>query len=828
MVLKRIAIIFLIILTAVLAGYSPNAAATAAADLPPSVFLNDTPGTLVVTKPNPINLPTFILGGQWADKPFELYAFSGDGTTAGVYLGSDGTWRPYTGPEQIKPAIATDMAGYEGVNLPSFINLSWTALENTSQVADGEFQLTVCIDGNVDGTLKMADAECGNVNIIIKTPACILSLSGKTIQQTITQGGNALPMSITVSDSCNSTSFTASVVEGGGWISVPQSVNGSFDVSFNASSLQAQSQPYTATIQVTSAGGATDYITVSLTVNPTQACSTLTANPASVAFTGTITPNFNTVIVNNSPQEVTIKDCSGNTVANVTPSVDNGSKTWLSATPNVDGTLTVSANGSAGSGTHNGTITVSATGYTSLSVPVKITVTGGITCDSSIVSMFPSPVPFNDAAGGVSSQLVTVKDGCNNNKSFSSATASKNWMRVSPASGTGSFTVTVTMPATQDTGTITVTVDGKQYTVQVSAVPSGPACNLPASPSITDPGTTVASGAGYTVSWAAVAGATGYNICEATNSGFTGQTCSNTSATSANYNHTNSLCGAVTYYYKVRAVNSCGSGSYSTATADMQVPGTGVSSTVQLKDASGNVISLINKTMDVSLTYSQIMTVGDDCGTSISAFTATAYAALADGLCTTNPADPWISATKTTDSKLSVALNTGNLTAGVYKACVKLNFTGTSLPTLTLPVTLTVSAPLQQGVTPLTNQQITPIKSIATHTSQIYSAQQTGSYAGYDLATKDWATYQNMLVMYSGPTCGAKLPDINDYNDIIADVGRYSPRDGKIFNGYRFYYTLVGQNQAITLNNQPLGCYYVYIYNTSEKTGKYVLTWTQN
>lgn len=827
MVKKRVAIIFWIVLAVALTGYSPSSAATAtSANLPPLVFLNDSPSPMVVTRPGPISLPAFFLGGQWSNKPFELYAFTGD--TAGLYLGSDFLWHPYTGLQTIKPVIATGYAGYQFL-LPPFANLFWTAFQDTSQFPDGDIKLTICIDDIIDGALQTTstDSSCGSTDIVIQSPACIMSLSNTTIQQTITQGGNAQTQTITVSDTCKSTSFTASVVGGGNWLSVPQSFSGSLNVSFNASGLPAGS--YTASILVTSAEGVTGNIAVSLTVTPKQACSTLTPTPASFGFTGTVTPVFNTVTVNNSPQALMIKDCSGNIPANLTVAVTSGN-TWLSMTPNADGSFNVSASGKAGTGTHSGTITASAPGFTSLTVPVTISAQASTTtCNASTINLWPSSLSFSGIiSGSVSSAInVTVKDGCTNDKNFS-ASANRNWISISPTSGTGSFNVTVTMPAVADTsGSITVNVGGVPYTLPVSAFPSGPACTLPDIPLITDPGTTVASGAAYTVTWSAANGATGYNICEASNSGFVGQTCTYTTATSANYNHTNNLCGAATYYYRVNAVNTCGTTNYSTGAADMQVQGTNIASQLQLKDTSGNVLSSMTKSMTAGSTYSQTINIVNDCGTSVALSGVSVNDA---ATCTTPFSGNWITAQTAGSSSFSLSINTTGLTAGTYTACVKPTVTGTNLQAPSLLVNISVSTPLPANIIQLTSGQITPITSIPPQSSQVYSAMQTGSIANYTSATKDWATECDMVIMYSGATCGQKLPDINDYNDIIADIkatGNYYAQTGKIFNGYTFYYQIMGQTQSVSLSALPAGCYYVYVYNTSSIDGSYVLTWTQ-
>ena len=749
MVTKRILIALFVILTAALAVYSPVEAASASAvDLPSLVFLSDSPTPLVVTRPDPIDLPTFILGGQWANSPFELYVFTGDGSS-GRYIGSDGKWQAYSGQQQIHPVLSSATPNNESLVLPSFINFSWTAFNDTSdktQFPDGDMLLTLCVDNKLDGVLQPADSSCGSVTVRMQTPACVLSLSSKAITQTISEGGNAQQETITASDSCGSSSFTPTVLEGGDWMSA-QSGSGTLAVSFNASGLPASAQPYTGRIQVTSAGGATDYITASLTVNPKSACTTLTASRASIAFTGSVVPLFNIVTVNNSPQTVTITDCSGNIPANLTLAVDSNSKSWLSAAKNADGSVNLAANGSAGTGTHYGTVTVSAPGFTALPIGVTIIATGGgTTTNCSSINIWPSSTAFTGVPGSASTQSVTVQDSCGAAKSFS-ASPSKSWMTVTPASGSGSFDVTVTIPSVSDSGTINVTVGGAVYKVNVTASPTGPACTTPTN--------------------------------------------------------------------------------------------------IQLLNASGSGITSLDVTGSISGVPSQTVSVRDNCYQAVTNYTYAAYQVTSTASCTAagivGAAQPsWMNITQ---SSATMNITFPSPAKGSYSGCIVVS-SGSFAPVY-LPVTLTVADALPVGVTPLVNGVATsdhPVRNssqsdayvnISSHTAQIYSAQQTGTGSSFASATKDWATYCDMIVMYSGPTCGSKLPDINDYNAIISltapGVPNYSPPAGQMVGNYRFYWAGLGQqNQYINVDNQPPGCYYVFMYNTSAITGQYVLTWTQN
>ncbi|HUU27996.1 MAG TPA: SUMF1/EgtB/PvdO family nonheme iron enzyme [archaeon] len=87
-------------------------------------------------------------------------------------------------------------------------------------------------------------------------------------------------------------------------------------------------------------------------------------------------------------------------------------------------------------------------------------------------------------------------------------------------------------------------------------------------PVVTDPGTSVNSGTSYTVSWGSLSGVSSYTIEEATNSNFSGATSQTVTGTSRQYSHT--VSSTITYYYRVRANYSTGSGGWSN-TGDMIV-----------------------------------------------------------------------------------------------------------------------------------------------------------------------------------------------------------------------------------------------------------------
>ncbi len=90
----------------------------------------------------------------------------------------------------------------------------------------------------------------------------------------------------------------------------------------------------------------------------------------------------------------------------------------------------------------------------------------------------------------------------------------------------------------------------------------------PGTPSLNNPTSPVCSGTNYSLSWSSVSYADNYTIQEATNPSFSGAASYNTPGTSYQFNHT--VSSPTPYYYRVRANNGCGSGSWSnTRTVDV-------------------------------------------------------------------------------------------------------------------------------------------------------------------------------------------------------------------------------------------------------------------
>lgn len=97
-------------------------------------------------------------------------------------------------------------------------------------------------------------------------------------------------------------------------------------------------------------------------------------------------------------------------------------------------------------------------------------------------------------------------------------------------------------------------------------------CATPDAPLVADPGSSWNNGETYTLSWTAVAGATGYTVEEAADPSFEGAASTTVTGTSKTFRHILYGCSSETFYYRVKANNSCGGSAWSN-TVDMVVNG---------------------------------------------------------------------------------------------------------------------------------------------------------------------------------------------------------------------------------------------------------------
>jgi len=142
------------------------------------------------------------------------------------------------------------------------------------------------------------------------------------------------------------------------------------------------------------------------------------------------------------------------------------------------------------------------------------------------------------------------------------ATASFNPSSVN-TSGTSTLTIGNTSAATPGTYQITVSATGSTGTkteiVTLTISAGAPTVTL-VSPSNGASGVSTSP----TLNWSQAAGATSYDVQVSTNPNFSNLVV-NTSTTSNSYNVTPALAGNTTYWWRVRATNNCGTGTYTSS-----------------------------------------------------------------------------------------------------------------------------------------------------------------------------------------------------------------------------------------------------------------------
>lgn len=197
------------------------------------------------------------------------------------------------------------------------------------------------------------------------------------------------------------------------------------------------------------------------------------------------------------------------------------------------------------------TYTLGATGATSFDICAGQPLPA-VTLNATAFSGFTSPVALSFP--GLNASV------------FPTATASPN--PVTPAAGSGTpVTVNLVTSASAATGTYPVVIEGsaggpppitRQVNLSVKV-----AQGLPAAASLTAPADNATSqGLTPVLTWAAVPGAASYLVEVATDAGFANIVASGT-VTTTSFNVTPALSATTTYFWRVRASNACGNGTYS-------------------------------------------------------------------------------------------------------------------------------------------------------------------------------------------------------------------------------------------------------------------------
>ena len=317
--------------------------------------------------------------------------------------------------------------------------------------------------------------------------------------------GSSATQTLTINNTGQGTlNWTAS--DSAAWLSLsPASGTGAGAVTASVVAGTLPPGSYSETITLSATGAPSVTVPVAFTVTAAPVPSAMRISPPSLSFTaqqGSSNPAAQTLAISNT---------GGGTL----PWSVSHDATWLSHTPGTGtgtGTVTISVTtGTLTAGTHNGVVTLYATGAPSVTVPVAFTITPGATTASTTINVNPSSLSYaatQGAANPVNQNIsLTNTDGTLN----WTVTDDASWLVVSPASGTGSKTLTTSintagLTAKTYNGTLTVSAGTSSKTVAVTLTVNAPATS---SATLTWSANTESDLAGYKIYRATTSGGYG-------------------------------------------------------------------------------------------------------------------------------------------------------------------------------------------------------------------------------------------------------------------------------------------------------------------------------
>src|SRR5882672_9107267 len=260
-----------------------------------------------------------------------------------------------------------------------------------------------------------------------------------------TQGGaNPANQTVSISNTGGGTlSWSAS--DNAAWLSLsPASGTGNATVTLTAATGTLTAGSYSGLVTLSATGATPVTVPVAFTVAAAPVPPAIGASPTSLSFAATqggANPANQTVSISNTCGAMLSSDPSDNAA-------------WLTLSPasgtgNATVTLTA-ATGTLTTGSYSGVITLTATGATPVTVPVAFTVAAAPVPPA--IGASPTSLSFAATQGGANpaNQTVSISNTGGGTLSWS-ASDNAAWLSLSPASGTGNATVTLTAA----TGTLT-------------------------------------------------------------------------------------------------------------------------------------------------------------------------------------------------------------------------------------------------------------------------------------------------------------------------------------------------------------------------------------
>ena len=393
----------------------------AGADVPPQVFIGNTPTAIIVQRGMPVEVPIFFVGGTCTDKEVELFVFRVEEQGLFVCFGPEGWENDYA-------MALEDFKTFCNVpSLPEYIYLSWEAFEDTQSLSD--FDLWVCVDDQVDGTPTENSVYCGHQSIIIKDDDGGTEDDDDSGTEDDDDSGYQLPTVPSFpgfgDDSCQSLKYTpegttvsydsigrslelgaseqitlittacgnpvtvSSVTKtlGGAWLSASSGGGSKVILNLDAGASDVEvgsnSEGY---VKVVTTGGITDIMRVTLQVQGQCDPTSASVTPSSLSFHAYVGQNP-------SAQTIRVKDNCGHAVS----ATASSNRNWLTVTGT--GVFSVSCNTSGMSiGSYSGTISLTDNEYGQQhSVPVTLEVTN---TDDSVTTVYSGHTNYYDVGPG--------------------------------------------------------------------------------------------------------------------------------------------------------------------------------------------------------------------------------------------------------------------------------------------------------------------------------------------------------------------------------------------------------------------------------------------
>ena len=363
-----------------------------------------------------------------------------------------------------------------------------------------------------------------------------IGTSPTSLSFTAQAGANPTTQILTISNAGGGTlSWSAS--DSVAWLSLsPASGTGNGAVTATVATGTMTAGSYSGSITLSATGTASVTIPVALTITAAPVPPAIGMSPTSLSFTAKQGGGDPTA------QTLTISNTGGGTLS-WSASHD---ATWLGHSPNTGtgtGTVTISVTtGTLTAGTYSGQVTLWPTGATSVTVPVTFAVTAAPT-----INLSPSSLSYaatQGAANPTNQNISLTNSGGTFNWTVSDDAS---WLAVSPASGSGSSTLTTSVNtagliAGTYNGTLTVSAAGtSSKTVAVTLTVSAPATSS------------------TTLTWTANTDSdlAGYKIYRATTSGGYGAPIATVQGNVTTY-IAGGLQSGTTYFFVITAYDSAG------------------------------------------------------------------------------------------------------------------------------------------------------------------------------------------------------------------------------------------------------------------------------